>query len=103
MFIRCTNPCLVSLLSLQFLSIEKVHNYILFIKTEMECEVIVKMLIRTSSWNPHAKFHIFVDYLERNWREFVTFVLARLWKEHIFNIIVNIATNETISSTKVTS
>lgn len=85
----------------QFTEIGKVQNYILFIKTEEECDAILRKLILTSSWNPHAKFHIFVDYLDRNWVAFVTYVLATFWKELVINIIVNIAVNETVSHTKV--
>lgn len=92
---------IVSVNSTKFNSIEKVHNYILFIKTEDECNITLGMLTRTSSWNAHAKFFIFVDYLERNWSEFVSFILAEFWREHVIDIIVNIAVNETISHTKV--
>lgn len=77
------------------------HNYILFIKTKKECDFILDMLLKSASWNPHAYFHVFTDYLERDWSEFVTYILSQFWTEFVINIIVNIAVNETISYTKV--
>lgn len=88
-------------LFIQFASISKVHNYILFIKTKEECDLVLGTLLKTASWNPHAYFHVFADYLERDWTSFVTYILAKFWKEFVINICVNIAVNETVSYTKV--
>lgn len=75
----------------------------LFIKTRHECNVILNMLLKSSSWNPHAKFQIFVDYLERDWRQLVTYLLDQFWQHYVIDIIVNIAVNETISQSRVCS
>lgn len=83
-----------------FAEINRIDNYILFIKSERECDEMISMLLNSTSWNPHANFQIFVDYLERDWRTFVTYLLSAFWKHFVINVVVNIPVTETLSHSK---
>lgn len=70
------------------------------IKTEAEAVSVINMLVDTASWNPHAKFLVFVDWLEREWISFVIFVLREFWKYFVINITISIPPNWTNTDTK---
>lgn len=80
-----SSPCI----HLQTLAMEKVHNYIVFMKTKEECRTILNMLIKTTSWNPHAKFFIYIDGQVEDKTDFVTFILTEFWKYFVLNITVS--------------
>lgn len=72
------------------LSIEKIHNYILFMKTKKDCTTTLNMLINTSSWNPHALFFVYVDGQVQDLEDFVTFVLTEFWKYFVINLTISV-------------
>lgn len=86
---------------LQIMAMEKIHNYIVMLKTEAEVETNLQMLKNTSSWNPNARFLVFVDWLERDWRAFALFIIAKFWSHTAINVVIFIPTNEKDSLTKV--
>lgn len=70
-------------------------------KTESECRSILNMLVKTTSWNPHALFLVFVDWLDRDWKQFVTFIFELFWKYFVVNITIVIPPNSTAANAKV--
>lgn len=59
------------------------------LKNEEDLLSIVAMLTKTDSWNPHAKFFIFVDIdLGANWEAVLKAFLRHLWREFVINVIL---------------
>lgn len=71
------------------------------IKTEAESAAILSMLTQTSSWNPHARFLVFVDWLDRDWQEFAIFIIKMFWQYFVINITIMIPPNVTVADAKV--
>lgn len=80
---------------------DKVVNYILVVKNEAELVSCLKLLARTSSWNPSAKFLIFVDWLECDWRAFISFIQQQLFAHFAVNVLVAIPTSPTDATLKL--
>lgn len=71
-------------------AIEKVHNYIMFVKTIEDLQYILKTLKRTSSWNPHAQFLMYVENgIETVDRDpLMSRFLELCWKYWIINLTI---------------
>lgn len=48
------------------------------------------MLVKTSSWNPHALFLIYIDGLLFEWETFATFVLTQFWRYFVINVTIGV-------------
>lgn len=59
------------------------------------------MLVKTTSWNPNAKFLVVIDWLERDWKKFVKFIFTAFWRHFVINVTINIPPNDTFADTKV--
>lgn len=86
---------------IDLMAMEKIHNYIVVVKTEAEVRDTLKMLASTSSWNPHAKFLIFVDWLERDWFAFTHFIFEQFWSYFVINVLICIPPNHLEAKLKV--
>lgn len=71
------------------------------LRTEADVVSSLKMLSTRSSWNPNAKFLVFVDWLERDWRAFLLFIIQKCWSLFLIDVVICIPTNETTDQTKV--
>lgn len=71
--------------------------------TEEDCIEILNVISKTSTWNPHATFFIYVN-VDRSIvarENFVVFILTRLWEYFSVNVTVGIRINDTIPYIKV--
>lgn len=96
---HCTH--LSTIYELQIMAMEKIHNYIIMLKSEAEVVSNLKMLTKTSSWNPHAKFLVFVDWLARDWRAFTHFIIEQFRLYLLIDFVICIPTSETDAHPKV--
>jgi hypothetical protein len=65
---------------------ERVHNYILFMKSEADLDRILGMLVRTPSWNPHAKFLIYMEGFNDRYKQLVAYFIEQLWKKYVLDV-----------------
>jgi len=63
-----------------------VHNYILFLKSKAETDIILNLISNLPSWNPHAKFLVYMDRAQSDWLELVAMYFEELWKHKVINI-----------------
>lgn len=83
-------------------NIEKVHNYILFIKAEVDVHVIVTNMMTLRSWNPHALFLVIIDRLVSfNWEYIVNYITIIFTKYLIINTTIYIPSNTTSQNDRV--
>lgn len=71
------------------------------IKNEAENTALVNMLVKTASWNPHARFLVYVDWLDRDWQQFAILIFKTFWKYFVINITIMIPPNITVADAKV--
>lgn len=67
---------------------QRVDNYLIYAKTKSDIQVIVDYLIGTKSWNPHAKFLIYINQIHDDFMEFASFVYDKFWQKFVINVIL---------------
>lgn len=84
------------------MSIEKVDNYVMLMRTIADMQVIRQALRLSNSWNPHAKFFIGIDVmLGEDWPHLVTAFFREFWKDFVIHISIMVPDTKTRSE-KVT-
>lgn len=73
------------------------------LRTEEDVMTNLEYLSKRSSWNPDAKFLVFVDWLERDWSTFIRFIIEKFWSVFVIDVVICIPTAETDAQTKVLS
>lgn len=59
------------------------------LRTEADVQSMLSMLIHTDSWNPHAKFFLYVDAdLGLVWSSMLRAIFTRLWQQFVIQVIV---------------
>lgn len=59
------------------------------LKTKEDMHSILAMLMQTDSWNPHAKFFLYIDTdLGADAPNMIRSFFIRLWQEFIVNIVI---------------
>lgn len=86
---------------LQVMAMEKIHNYIIMLGSKDDVGNSLEMLSRRSSWNPNAKFLVFFDWLEHDWRAFIHHIIEIFTSRYLIDVVICIPTNETDSRAKV--
>lgn len=77
-----------------------VDNYVVLINSKRDCDVLLRILRRSSTWNARAKFLIVAKFTHENQTEFVAHILSSFWKQYAINIVVLVANDH---SKKVTT
>jgi hypothetical protein len=55
-------------------------------KSEADFEKILNMLLKTQSWNPHAKFLIYLEGFSDRYKELVAYFIEHFWKKWVLNV-----------------
>lgn len=71
-----------------FVSFEKVHNYLLFVESANDFKITVNMLMKSPSWNPHGNFLVYLTGIKTDWKSIVTNIFANVWKYFVINITI---------------
>lgn len=67
----------------------RINNYIWMLRTEEDVQSMLSMLIQTDSWNPHAKFFLYIDAdLGLIWSAMLRTIFSRLWQEYVLQVVV---------------
>lgn len=82
-------------------SIDKIHNYVILIRSESECISVLRILVKSPSWNPHGKFLVHVPRTQKDWQSLVTFIFKQFWKHYVINISINVPRTESSSDSTV--
>lgn len=53
-----------------------------------DCDSILKMLIRTPSWNPHALFFVYITGLSEDWEALSTYIFTQFWNHFVINLTI---------------
>lgn len=73
---------------------EKIDNYVIFSKTVNDIHIVVNYLIKSDSWNPHAKFIIYVNKILSDGTKFTDMVYDLFWTQNtVINVIVILPQN----------
>lgn len=75
-------------ISQNFVSFEKVHNYLLFVGSAKDFELTVNMLVESPSWNPHGNFLVYLTGIKTDWKSIVTDIFVYVWKLFVINITI---------------
>lgn len=73
---------------------EKTHNYIILFQDISDLTRVFRKLTSLNSWNPHAKFVLFIVGLNIEWSPFLTEVVQLLWTLWIINVAIFFPTEE---------
>lgn len=86
---------------MQFNPNGRISNYILFINSKRECDVVLRTIRFSLMWNAYAKFVIVADFVQGNRTELVTHIFASFWKHYVINIVVVIAIDQSKANIQV--
>ena len=67
---------------------DKVHNYVVFIKTEEELQTIIRLFPCSLTWNPHANFIIYIEEFLNDVHMFAEKIIRAFWKLWVINITI---------------
>lgn len=73
---------------------EKTHNYIILFQDISDLHRVFRKLTSLNSWNPHAKFVLFIVGPIEQWSTFLTEVVQLLWMHWIINVAIFLPTIE---------
>lgn len=75
----------------EFTAIDTVDNYIIFMRTVSDMQMVLRSLRRSSSWNPHARFFIYIDGdVGDEWATLVIKSFRAFWRYFVINITIMI-------------
>lgn len=81
-----------------------IDNYLVYSKSQADFVLVFKCLIHSYSWNPHAKFLVYINAVHKEEREilFVNYIKSELWKHLVMNAVVVMPNiNQTLHLAKV--
>lgn len=73
----------------EFTAIDRVNNYIIFMRTINDMRMILRSLRKSSSWNPHARFFVLIDAdVGKEWHQLVVRFFRSFWRFFVINITI---------------
>lgn len=71
------------------------------VKSEADVIAVLDLLTTVISWNPLAKFAIFVDWLERDWQAYTHFILKQFFPHMVEDLLIIMPTDDNGGEVKV--
>lgn len=70
--------------------------------TKAECDLLLRAIRKSGSWNAHANFLIVVEEVQRNWTDFAAHIFSSFWSQFAINVLVHMPIDNTSSNARVT-